>query len=68
MSLTGGNANGNSNGRPNGESDDATTVKETVHGFLSDIKSQLDRLPQDAKVVRSIIGGLFTENVLDDRK
>jgi hypothetical protein len=68
MSLTNGKANGNSNGRPNGQSDDVPTVKETVHGFLSDIKSQLDRLPQDAKVVKSLIDGLFTENVLDERK
>ncbi|PVH91026.1 heme peroxidase, partial [Periconia macrospinosa] len=68
MSLTNGKANRNSNGRPNGQSDDVSTVQETVHGFLSDFKSQLDRLPQDAKVVKSLIDGFFTENVLDDRK
>ncbi|KAF2638101.1 heme peroxidase [Massarina eburnea CBS 473.64] len=47
---------------------DVPTVKETIHDYIRDFKSQLDRLPQDVGVVKSLIDGLLTENVVDDRK
>jgi len=60
MALTSGPSNGHSN--------DVPTVKETIHSYITDIKSQLDRLPEDFGVVKSLVDGLFTENVVDDRK
>ena len=44
------------------------TVQETIHDYLTDFKSQLDRLPEDVSVVKSLIEGFFTENIVDDRK
>lgn len=60
MSLNGQELNGDSNGVP--------SVTETIQSYLTDAKSQLDRLPEDAGVVKSLINGLFTENILDDRE
>jgi hypothetical protein len=60
MELTNSHSNDHSNGVP--------TVKETIHNYITDLKSQLDRLPEDVGVVKSLIDGLFTENVVDDRK
>lgn len=56
------------NGQLNEHPDNVPTVKETIHKYLIDLKSQLDRLPEDAEVVKGIIDGLFTENVVDDRE
>jgi len=56
------------NGHSSTHSNSVPTVRETAHKFLTDLKSQLDRLPEDAKVVKDIIDGFFTENVLDDRE
>lgn len=56
------------NGHTNGDSDDVPTVRETIHNYINDLKSQLDRLPEDAGVVKQLIDGLFTENIVDDRK
>jgi hypothetical protein len=60
MALTNSNASNHSNGVP--------TVKETIHNYVHDIKSQIDRLPDDAAVVKSLIDGIFTEGVVDDRQ
>jgi len=60
MALTNSNSNNHSNGVP--------TVKETIHNYVHDLKSQLDRLPEDAAVVKGLVDGLFTEDIVDDRK
>ncbi|SMR63435.1 unnamed protein product [Zymoseptoria tritici ST99CH_3D1] len=52
----------------NGHSDDVPTVKQTVHNYIKDVKSQLERLPEDATVVKSFVSALLTEGVTDDRK
>jgi len=56
------------NDHSNGHSDGVPTVKETIHNYITDLKSQLDRLPEDFGVVKSLVDGLFTENIVDDRK
>jgi hypothetical protein len=56
------------NGHSNGDTDDVPSVRETIHSYIKDLKSQLDRLPEDAGVVKQIVAGLFTENILDDRE
>jgi hypothetical protein len=56
------------NGHSNGDLEDVPTVRETIHNYITDLKSQLDRLPEDASVVKQLIDGLFTENIADDRK
>lgn len=60
MTLT----NINSHGHPNG----VPTVRDTIHNYITDIISQLNRLPEDIDVVKSLVDGLFTENIFDDRK
>ncbi|KAF1839413.1 heme peroxidase [Decorospora gaudefroyi] len=60
MTLTTNNTNGDAN--------DVPTVRKTIHSYIADLKSQLDRLPEDVEVVKSLIDGLFTENIVDDRK
>lgn len=60
MALANSNSNGHSNGVP--------TVKETIHNYITDVESQLDRLPEDVAIVKSLVDGLLTENVVDDRK
>lgn len=50
------------------QSDDVPTVQETIRGYAVDLKSQLDRLPEDVNVVKAIVEGLFTENIVDDRE
>jgi hypothetical protein len=56
------------NASTNGNSDGVPTVEQSVHSLITDLKSQLDRLPEDVTVVKSLVDGLFTENVVDDRK
>jgi hypothetical protein len=52
----------------NGHHNDVPTAKQTVHGYINDIKSQLERLPENANVVKTFISALLTDGVTDDRK
>jgi hypothetical protein len=56
------------NGHTNSDTDAVPTVRETIHNYITDLKSQLDRLPEDVGVVKQLIDGLFTENIADDRQ
>jgi hypothetical protein len=66
---TNGHTNGHANGHANGNTDGGSlTVKQTIHNYLADFKSQVGRLPENAEVVKQLVEALFTENVLDDRE
>ena len=56
------------NGHSNGDTDEVPSIRETIHNYITDFKSQFDRLPEDAAVVKQIVDGFFTENILDDRE
>jgi hypothetical protein len=50
------------------ESDTVPTVRESLHSYYTDFTSQLGRVPEDAAVVKALVDGLLTDNVVDDRE
>lgn len=67
--YTNGHANGYKNGKTNGAANGGSyTVQKTVHSYLEDLKSQVGRVPENIDVIKQILEGLLTENVLDDKE